>query len=311
MIKTNSSRNILANRDALFGAAFALLSAIGYSGKAILVKLAYLDIPDAVTLQALRMGFSVPFFIGMVLWDRRQHSEALGMRNWLLVLALGMIYYFASILDFLGLQYISAGLERLIVYLYPTMTVILSAVVYRRAIGRKTITAMLLCYAGIVLVFLHNTEIQQESIWLGAALVFASTLSLAVYFLGVGHAVARIGATRFTAYSLLVTSAASLLHFATTRPLSTLNLPPLVYQLAFSMAIFSTVLPGYLLFYAIRRIGSANTSMISSIGPISTIYLAYVFLNEGISLLQILGSALVLGGVLIISLGSGPEIRRG
>ena len=297
--------NIPVNRAAFFGVAFALLAAVGFSGKAILVKLAYLDHVDAVTLLALRMALSVPFFIGVALWARHKHDEPLVRHDWMLVLALGLIgYYLSSLLDFLGLQYISAGLERLILFLYPTMTVLLSALIYKRAIGRRTFAAMALCYAGIVLVFMHDAGMKQGgSVLLGALLVFASTLSYSVYLVGAGHAIARIGAMRFTAYAMIVASSATLLQFAVTHPLGALDLPLRVYELSLAMAIFSTVLPVFLLSWAIRHIGSGSASMIGVIGPVSTIYLAHVFLHESISLLQIAGSALVLGGVVMISLG--------
>ena len=304
-----SAAKISINRDTIFGVAFALLAAVGFSAKAILVKLAYFDHVDAVTLLALRMAFSVPFFIGVAVWVRYQHAEPLSKHDWMLVLVLGLIgYYLSSFLDFLGLQYISAGLERLILFLYPTMTVLLSALVYRRAIGRKTLAAMALCYAGIALVFLHDVGMKQGgNVALGASLVFASTLSYSVYLVGAGHAIARIGAMRFTAYAMVVASAASLLQFGVMRPMSALDLPLRVYGLSIAMAIFSTVLPVFLLSFAIRRIGSGSASLIGTIGPVSTIYLAYVILNENISLLQIAGSSLVLGGVIIISMNSKRE----
>ena len=305
----NNTQNILVNRDVLLGVIFALLAAVGFSAKAILVKLAYLDNVDAVTLLALRMAFSVPFFIGIALWAKRQHAEPLSRHDSMLVLGLGLIgYYLSSFLDFLGLQYISAGLERLILFLYPTMTVILSAVVYKRVIGRKVIAAMALSYAGIVFVFLHDVGIKQGgNVVLGASLVFASTLSYSIYLVGAGHAIARIGAMRFTAYAMVVASVASLFQFAVMRPLSALDLPLRVYELSIAMAIFSTVLPVFLLSYAIRRIGSGSASLIGAIGPVSTIYMAYVFLNESFSLLQIVGSLLVLIGVLVVSVNSKRE----
>jgi drug/metabolite transporter (DMT)-like permease len=140
---------------------------------------------------------------------------------------------------------------------------------------------------------------------LGAALVFASTLSYSSYLVGAGHAIARIGATRFTAYAMVVASIASLLQFGVTHPLSALELPLRVYYLSIAMAIFSTVLPVFLLSYAIKRIGSGNSSLIGSAGPVATIALAYVFLHEGVSLLQIAGSSLVLAGVIVVSLNAG------
>ncbi len=292
-------------RDIFWGVLFALLAAVGFSAKAILVKLAYLEHVDAITLLALRMVFSAPVFVGVALWARYRHAEPLNRHEWMLVLVLGLLgYYLSSFLDFLGLLYISAGLERLILFLYPTMTVILSALIYRRAVGAKVIAAMVLSYAGIALVFVHDAGVSQSGILLGSGLVFASTLSYSIYLVGAGHAIARIGATRFTAYAMIVASAASLLQFAVTHPLAALNLPLRVYELSIAMAIFSTVLPVFLLSYAIRRIGSGSASLIGSIGPVSTIYMAYVFLHESISWLQIAGSALVLAGVIIISLNS-------
>lgn len=295
--------------DVILGVIFALLAAVGFSAKAILVKLAYLSHVDAITLLALRMVFSVPFFIVVAVWIRNQHAKPLNTHDRLLVLALGLLgYYLSSLLDFLGLQYISAGLERLILFLYPTMTVLLSALVYKRAIGRTTLAAMALSYAGIALVFLHDIGMKRgDSIVLGAALVFFSTLSYSSYLVGVGHAIKRIGTTRFTAYAMVVASAASLLQFLVMRPMSALDLPLRVYGLSIAMAIFSTVLPVFLLSYAIRRIGSGSASLIGSIGPASTIYMAYLFLNENVSWLQIAGSSLVLCGLLIISLNSKRE----
>ena len=304
----NDTQIRLINQDALVGVLFALLAAVGFSAKAILVKLAYLDRVDAVTLLALRMAFSVPFFIGVALWARRQHAEPLSRRDLILVLILGLIgYYLSSFLDFLGLQYISAGLERLILFLYPTMTVVLSALLTRRAIGRTVMTAMAVCYAGIALVFFHDVGTLHGALVVGASLVFASTLSYSIYLVGAGHAIARIGTARFTAYAMIVATAASVLQFAFTHPVHALEVSARVYELALGMAIFSTLLPVFLLSHAIRRIGSGSTSMIGSIGPVSTIFMAYVFLQERVSVLQVVGSALVLAGVIIVGLHS----RRG
>jgi drug/metabolite transporter (DMT)-like permease len=286
-----------------YGVIFALLAAIGFSGKAILVKLAYWSGVDTITLLALRMAFSMPFFLGVAWWVARKPVEALNWHDRLLILLLGLIgYYLSSFLDFLGLQYVSAGLERLILFLYPTMTVLLQALIDKRRIEKRVLIAMALSYAGIALVFLHDAGIKQGgNVVLGAGLVFLSTLSYSTYLAGAGHALKRIGTLRFTAYAMIVASAASLLQFFLIRPLSALDLPLQVYELSIAMAIFSTVLPVFLLSCAIHRIGAGSASLIGSIGPVSTIYMAYLFLNERISLLQIAGSSLVLFGVLIIS----------
>lgn len=304
---TSSTISIPVNRDAFIGVIFALLAAVGFSAKAIFVKLAYLDASvDAVTLLALRMAFSVPFFIGVAVWAKYNHAEPLSRHDRLLVLGLGLLgYYASSFLDFLGLEYITAGLERLILFLYPTMTVILTALIFKRSVGRTTLAAMALCYIGIVFVFLHEAGVKQgTSIVLGASLVFASTLTYSGYLVGAGHAIRRIGASRFTAYAMVVASVASLLQLAVTHPMQALALPARVYELSIGLAIFSTVLPVFMLSYAIRRIGSGNASLIGAIGPVSTIYMAYLILGESLSLTQIFGSALVLAGVLIVSANS-------
>lgn len=286
----------------MLGITFAALAAIGFSTKAILVKLAYASPVDAITLLALRMAFSVPFFIAAALWSSSSHTTPLAQRDWMAVLALGLIgYYLSSLLDFSGLQYISAGLERLILFLYPTMVVLLSAAIFKRPIGRREILALVLSYAGIALVFMHDASEHQAGIAWGAGLVFASTLTYAVYLVGAGHFIARIGATRFTAYAMMVASAATLLQFIFTRPVSALLLPTRVYGFSFAMAIFSTVMPVFLLSAGIRLIGSGHTALVGSIGPVATILMAHLMLGEAISGQQIGGAVLVLAGVLAIS----------
>lgn len=298
------SQNIFSSRQKLAGIIFAFVAAIGFSAKAIIVKLAYIDAVDAITLLALRMAFSLPFFlIVAAMANRNKRSQALTAKDKLAVVGLGLLgYYLASYLDFLGLQYISAGLERLILFLYPTMVVLISALIFKHSIGRTVLFAMLISYAGIALVFLHDMHVLQHDALSGSVLVFASALAYAVYLVGAGHTIARIGATRFTAYVMSVACVACLMQFAVTHPVADLNLPSRVYGLSIAMAVFSTVLPAFLLAAAMRRIGSMRTSMIGSIGPVSTIFLACVFLGERLSLVQIAGSILVLGGVLMISL---------
>lgn len=301
---STAAHDLFSSRQKIAGIGFALIAAIGFSAKAVMVKLAYLDAVDPVTLLALRMAFSLPFFLVVAAKQNgNRHALALSAKDKLAVVGLGLVgYYLASYLDFLGLQYISAGLERLILFLYPTMVVLISALVFRHRVGRTVILALGLSYAGIALVFLHDMHVMQHDAPLGSILVFGSALAYAVYLVGAGHTIARIGATRFTAYVMTVASAACLLQFAATHAVTSLVLPVRVYGLSIAMALFSTVLPAFLLAAAMRRIGSMHTSMIGSIGPVSTILLAYVFLGERMSPEQIAGSILVLIGVLMISL---------
>ncbi|MPS47654.1 DMT family transporter [Methylobacillus sp.] len=291
-----------SSRQQALGVLFALVSAIGFSAKAIFVKLAYVEPVDAVTLLALRMAFSVPFFI-VAMFYGQEKVVAMQRRDWLAVLVLGFIgYYLASFLDFLGLQYISAGLERLILFLYPTMVVLISALLFRERIGRTVMVALLLSYAGIVLVFVHDFSMSGDGLFLGGGLVFASAFAYAVYLVGAGHTIARIGAMRFTAYAMTVACLACIAQFLLTHPLDALRQSGRVYVLTANMALFSTVLPAFALAAAMKRIGSMQTSMIGALGPVATIYLAYVFLGEQLSLIQFLGSVLVLVGVMMISL---------
>jgi drug/metabolite transporter (DMT)-like permease len=298
------SKDILSMRQKLIGVIFALIAAIGFSAKAVMVKLAYVEAVDAITLLALRMGFSLPFFLIVAAMASRDHrNEALTGKDKLVVIGLGLVgYYLASYLDFLGLQYISAGLERLILFLYPTMVVLITALIFKQRVGRMTGLALLISYAGIALVYIHDMHVLQHDAFTGSVLVFGSSLAYAVYLVGAGHTIARIGATRFTAYVLTVACAACLLQFAVTHDIADLNLSPDVYGLGIAMAVFSTVLPTFMLAAAMRRIGSMHTSMIGSVGPVSTIMLAYVFLGEQLSMIQIIGSILVMAGVLMISL---------
>ena len=302
MAKTIQSLSI--NQQALLGAAFALLAAIGFSAKAILVKLAYVDHVDAITLLTLRMAFSAPVFLAIALWSGRQnHRAALEPNDWLAVFLLGLIgYYLSSLLDFSGLQYVSAGLERLILFLYPTMVVLLSAAIFKHRIERREIAALGASYAGIALVYLHDAHAAEGQVALGASLVFVSTLTYALYLVGAGHFIARIGAVRFTAYAMTVACGATLLQFVLTHPLAALDLSPRIYGLGLAMAVLSTVLPVFMLSAGIRLIGSGRTAMIGSLGPVATIFLAHWVLGETLSLPQLAGSALVLGGVLAIGL---------
>lgn len=301
----NTYQQPFSNRPIVIGIGLAVLAAIGFSAKAIMVKLAYRHPVDAVTLLTLRMSFSAPFFLAAALWSHKQgNTSALERRDWIAVLGLGFIgYYMSSLLDFLGLQYISAGLERLVLFLYPTLVVLLSALFFKHPFGRREMLAMGLSYAGIAMVFMHDlAALRSNGLILGAGLVFASTLTYSIYLIGVGQVISRIGATRFTAYAMTVASIATLMQFSLTHPMTMLDQPVVIYELGFAMAIFSTVLPVFMLSTSIKLIGSGKASLIGSIGPVSTIFLAQVFLGETVSMLQILGSSLVLAGVMAISL---------
>ena len=289
---------------AYLGFCFAALAAIGFAAKAILVKLAYAEPVDAVTLLTLRMLFSAPVFLLIGLRHALQRNQQpMLAKDYLAVLILGILgYYLSSLLDFIGLQYISAGLERLILFLYPTLVVLLSALLLGKAFGRKEIIALLFSYTGITLVFYEQLQLQSAQLLFGAGCVFASTLTYAIYLIGAGETIARIGPSRFTAYAMLVACSATLIQFLMTHSPEALLVTRRVYQLSLFMAIFSTVLPVFMLSAAMRLIGSAHTSLIGSLGPVATLFMASGILGEELSLLQIGGATLVMTGVLSLTL---------
>jgi drug/metabolite transporter (DMT)-like permease len=286
------------------GLALALVAAVGFSAKAVLVKLAYREGVDTTTLLALRMGLSLPFFLAATWWA--SHREGPGGparrngRDLAAVVFLGLLgYYLSSLLDFLGLRSVSAGLERLILFLYPTVTLFLTAALAARMPLRREMLAAALGYGGLLVVFVHDLGQGHADTTAGALFVLGGMLCYSLYLVGAERSIARMGSLRFTAGAMLVASAASLAQFALTRPWQLLAASPRALALALAMALFSTVLPVFALSAAMRRIGAARTAQLGSVGPVSTIALAAVFLDEPVTLLQLSGSACVLAGVLI------------
>ncbi|HEX4984735.1 MAG TPA: DMT family transporter [Burkholderiales bacterium] len=291
-------------RAGFAGTACVLLAAVGFSAKAILIKLAYAYPVDAATLLTLRLLFSAPFFVMMALWSKRA-AEPLTPRQWVAVVGLGFSgYYLASYLDFLGLTYITAGLERLILFLHPTIVVLLSAWLLKKKIRRRHVVALALSYGGIALVFTENMGFgaHAHEVALGGTLVFASGVVYAFYLIGAGETVGRIGAMRFTAYAMLVACAFCVAQFLLTHPARMLEVPAPVYGLTLAMAIVSTVIPAWLMAEGIRLTGANHAAMVGSVGPVATIFFGYWFLGEPITAVQIIGAALVLGGVTLVSM---------
>jgi drug/metabolite transporter (DMT)-like permease len=298
------------NRQVISGYLFVLFGAFGYSAKAVLVKLAYSYSHqlDAITLLVLRMAISLPFFLVVALWSANGSAKnddvpRLNRQDWLMIFGLGLMgYYIASLLDFAGLQYISAGLERLIIFLYPTFVVLFTAVLQRCAINRHQVLALVLSYVGMIFVFVENRAAMASSgLLLGSALVLSSAIVFAFFLIGSGMMIKRIGSTRFTAYSMTVACFATGLHFVVQHGVDLLYLPNRVYWLALIMAVFSTVLPAFFMNAGIRRIGAGSASIISSIGPIGTLALAFLLLGETLTPAQLAGTVLVLVGVYVVS----------
>lgn len=296
-------------RNSEFSSGFwlAVFAALGFSAKAIFVKLAYPYGVGPLALLTLRMAFSAPVFLVIAIRCSR-NTVTLSIRDWLSLIVLGILgYYGSSLLDFIGLQHISAGLERLILFSYPTLTVLIATLVLGRPLKNSDLLALALAWTGIALAFAHDIKLGGGSaVWIGGSFVFASAVCYAIYLTGCGEMLARIGSRRFTALALCVSTAASFLHFATTHPLAELSQPAPVMLLAAAMAVFSTILPVFMLSAAIRSIGASRAALIGSIGPVITIGLSVIFLGETISFAQIAGTVLVLAGVML----TGRQARR-
>lgn len=286
----------------LSGLLLAVVGAVFFSGKAIVAKLLYQHGIDAVSLIALRMLLSVPFFLVVAVWTWRTQPR-LGAGDLARVGVLGLLgYYGSSMLDFLGLQYISAGLERLILFLTPTFVLLLGVLAYRRMVSRRQWLSLGFAYAGIMLVFWHDLGVGGRDVALGSALVLGAALAYAIYLLLSGELLQRVGALRLVALAMISSSLASLAQYALLRPWTTLfEQSAAVWQLSLVNATLCTVLPVFATMIAVGRIGAGNTAQAGMIGPVSTLFLGYWLLAEPITQLQLGGTALVLIGVFLLS----------
>ena len=288
------------------GLAMALLGAVAFSGKAIIVKLAYRHGVDAITLLMLRMLLALPFFALMAWWAGRAGKGkavvVLTKKDLLGVVWLGFTgYYLASFLDFAGLAFISASFERLILYLNPTLVLILGALLYRRSISGFQWAGLAISYGGVLLVFGHELHLTGANVGLGAALVFGSAVSYAVYLLYSGQLVQRIGSLRLVGWATSVACVCCIAQFVMLRPLSAAVVPVDVLWLGVLNAVACTVAPVLMVMMAIERIGAALAAQTGMIGPMSTIAMGVWLLDEPLNAWIGAGTLLVLGGVFIVS----------
>jgi drug/metabolite transporter (DMT)-like permease len=293
------------SRPALSGLLLAAAGAIAFSGKAIIVKLSYTYGVDAVTVIMYRMLFALPFFIAMGLWAERQtiaRENPLTRRDVIDIVGLGFVgYYLSSYLDFLGLQYITASLERLILYLNPTLVVLLGWAIYKKPIHPIRMLAMAISYSGVMLVFSHELSFAGADVALGGSLVFGSAVSYAVYLLYSGQLVQRIGSLRLVGWATSVACVCCIAQFVVLRPLSAALVPVDVLWLGVLNAVACTVAPVLMVMMAIERIGAALAAQTGMIGPMSTIALGVWLLDEPLNAWIGAGTLLVLGGVFIVS----------
>jgi drug/metabolite transporter (DMT)-like permease len=283
------------------GLLMAAAGAVAFSGKAIIVKLAYRHGVDAVTLIMYRMLFALPLFLALAWWAGRRRPP-LTARDWRVVLLLGFTgYYLASFLDFLGLQYISASLERLILYLNPTLVLVLGAVLYGRRVTAGQLGALAVSYCGVALVFGHELGHEGPQVLLGAALVFGSAASYAVYLVASGEEVRRLGALRLTGLATTVACVLCIAQFLLLRPLEAALVAPEVVWLSVLNAVLCTFAPVVLVMMAIERVGATLTAQTGMLGPLSTVVLGVWLLDEALNLWVVAGTVLVLLGIALLA----------
>jgi drug/metabolite transporter (DMT)-like permease len=287
------------------GFVITFVGSILFSTKAIIVKLAFAATQtDAVSLLALRMIFSLPFYlIGAFIVSNQTTNVKMTTRQWLIVVGLGLTgYYISSLCDFVGLQYISAGLERLILFLYPTFAVLINAWIFKHKIARVQQLALMLTYAGIGIAYVGELAIDNSNpdFLYGSFMVLLCAVTFAIYLVGSGRIIPAVGSTKFTSYAMLAATLGVLLHNVFTSNFSALNTGNGLWWYGLTLAIVATVIPSFLMANGMKRIGSNNVAIISSIGPVSTILQAHFILSEPLLWAQVAGTILVIAGVLLI-----------
>jgi drug/metabolite transporter (DMT)-like permease len=262
---------------------------------------------DAITLIMLRMLFALPFFLAIAWWTSKPRGgkpvPSLSPTDILGVLGLGFTgYYLASFLDFAGLAYISASLERLILYLNPTLVLLLGRTLYGKAISRNQMLGMGISYAGVLLVFGHEVNLAGADVALGAVLVLLSAVSYAIYLSYSGELVLRLGSLRLVGLATTVACVCCILQFVLLRPLdAAFAVAPAVLWLSLLNAIGCTVIPVLLVMMAIERIGAGLAAQVGMVGPMSTITMGVLILGEPFTAWVVAGTVLVLLGIYVCS----------
>ena len=289
----------------LSGFLITLLGAILFSTKAIFVKLAFRSTHvDAVTLLMLRMLFSLPFYM-VAAWmvSKKENKQELTVMDWLKVIALGILgYYLSSLFDFIGLQYVSAGLERLILFLYPTFAVLINTYFFKTKLNRVQVIALVLTYLGIGIAYFGELKLDTSNpkFFFGSFMIFLCAITYSFYLVGTGRMVQKVGVTRYTAYAMLASTVGIFINFLVTHTIQTIPFTVELTWYAIALAVVATVLPSFMMSNGMKSIGSNNVSIITGIGPVSTIIQAHFFLGEKIIIAQIFGTALVIVGVILI-----------
>lgn len=287
-------------RHALYGLLLALGAAVTFSGKAIIIKLGYRYGVDSVTLLMYRMLFALPLFAVMA-WRAGRGQARLSGRDLVLFGALGFVFYASAFLNFLGLNYISANLERLMMYLLPTVVLLFGFLLFGRTVSRLQMLALVVSYSGVLLVFGHELQVQGTHVGLGAAMIFACVVAYAVYMVGSGELLKRLGPMRVSGWTSSVACLLCIGQFLLMRPLSAAAVPTPVLWLSLVNGLLCTAAPGLLLMMAMARLGAGVTAQIGMVGPMSTILMSVLILGEPFTVWVATGTALVMGGVWMLT----------
>jgi drug/metabolite transporter (DMT)-like permease len=259
------------------------------------------------------MVFSLPFYLAAAFFSSSKKGNIrMDARQWLYIVLLGLFgYYLSSLFDFIGLQYISAGLVRLILFLYPTFAVLINVYFFKQKMSAAQKIALLLTYLGIAIAYYGELSIDTSNphFYLGSFLVFVCAVTYSIYIAGSGKIIPYIGSTKFTAYAMLAATAGIFTHFLIKGNIATLNLGAGLWYYGFSLAIVATVVPSFMLSNGLKRIGANNVAIISAVGPVSTIVQAHYFLDEKIFTEQVIGTILVISGVFLTAWKRGPSAK--
>ena len=295
----------LSNSQKTAALLIAAAGVIFYSAKAVFVKMAYVYGIDPITLMLYRMALSMPFYLIVWLFHRSKNDEkvALSVKEIVLITFLGLIgYYASSLFDFTGLQYIDASLERLILFIYPTIVIVLSRVFLKVNVVKEQVIAIVLTYIGVFVIFSQDIldGTQSDNLLLGAILIFMCAITYATYLVGSNRMLPKLGTVNFTTYVMFVSFLATLIHYFIEVGFSFEMYPFEVYVISILMAFVSTVLPSYMIGEAIKRVGANVVGIVGSLGPVSTISLSMIFLGESLTLIQFGGAFIILAGIFII-----------
>ncbi|EMJ97399.1 MULTISPECIES: DMT family transporter [unclassified Leptospira] len=285
------------------GYLYALAGTVLFSSKGVLVKLVYKFGIDSVTVLALRMIFAIPFFAFVLYQESSKNSnKSISRKDYGIVVLLAFIgYYMASFFDFWGLEYLSASMERLVLFTFPALVLLLGFVFLKKKVHRIEVYSVALTYSGILLAFLPDAETQGKSAWIGGSLVFLSALAYAIYLIGSGQMIPKLGSRKFTALLMIWSGVFVLIHFFFTKNYRILiDQPWQVYGYGFALGFLTTVVPAFLTTAGIQRIGSNKASIAGSVGPVFTLFLAAILLGEIITWENVVGTFIVLSGVFLL-----------